>query len=48
MIAMIEDKLAKVGEICQRHGIERLDLFGSAACEGFDPEGSELGFVVSF
>src|SRR4051794_32994208 len=48
MIAMVEDKLAEIGEICRSHGVARLDLFGSAAGEGFDPEGSDLDFVVSF
>lgn len=48
MIAMVEDKLAEIGELCRRHGVARLDLFGSAAGEGFDPEGSDLDFVVSF
>lgn len=48
MIAAVEDKRAKVAELCERYGVERLDLFGSAAGEGFDPEGSDLDFVVSF
>lgn len=48
MIGLVEDKRAEVGEICRRHGVERLDLFGSAAGDGFDPEGSDLDFVVSF
>jgi uncharacterized protein len=28
--------------------VKRLDLFGSAAGDGFDPEASDLDFVVSF
>jgi predicted nucleotidyltransferase len=28
--------------------LKRLDLFGSAAGDGFDPEASDLDFVVSF
>jgi predicted nucleotidyltransferase len=48
MISLVEDKVQEVGEICRRHGVERLDLFGSAASEGFDVEGSDLDFVVSF
>ncbi len=36
-------------QICRRHGVERLDLFGSVAGEGFDDPGeSDLDFVVSF
>lgn len=51
MIAVVEDKRAEVAELCRRHGVARLDLFGSAAqAEGrvFDPDGSDLDFVVSF
>ncbi|MDP9477902.1 MAG: nucleotidyltransferase domain-containing protein [Actinomycetota bacterium] len=48
MIALVEDRLAEVARLCERYGVERLDLFGSAAGEGFDPEESDLDFVVSF
>jgi predicted nucleotidyltransferase len=34
--------------LCGRYGVERLDLLGSATGEGFDPEASDLDFVVSF
>ncbi|QIN85404.1 hypothetical protein GBA63_22120 (plasmid) [Rubrobacter tropicus] len=51
MIAVVEDKRAEVADLCRRHGVRRLDLFGSAAEAeggGFDPEESDLDFVVSF
>ncbi len=50
MIAIVEDKRAEVAELCERYGVERLDLFGSASGtgDGFDPERSDLDFVVSF
>ncbi len=48
MIAAVEDRKAEIVELCRRRGVERLDLFGSAAGEGFDSEGSDLDFVVSF
>lgn len=41
----------RIEEICQRHGVERLDLFGSAARDGgagFDSDASDLDFVVLF
>lgn len=38
----------EVAALCEKYGVERLDLFGSAAGEGFDPEASDLDFVVSF
>jgi len=48
MIALIEDKRAGVVQVCRRHGVERIDLFGSAAGEGFDVGRSDLDFIVSF
>lgn len=37
-----------LGELCQRYRVRRLDLFGSATDERFDPDRSDLDFVVSF
>ena len=51
MIAIVEDRRAETAVLCERHGVERLDVFGSAASssgDGFDPERSDLDFVVSF
>ena len=49
MISLVEDRAEEVRQICRRDGVERLDLFGSAAGEGFDDLGdSDLDFVVSF
>ncbi len=48
MIGIVEDRRAEIAALCERYGVERLDLFGSAAGEGFDPETSDLDFVVSF
>ena len=48
MIPLVEDKKTEIAAVCQRYGIERLDLFGSASGEGFDPGRSDLDFVVTF
>jgi predicted nucleotidyltransferase len=48
VIPLVEDRLSEVARLCERYGVERLDLFGSAAGEGFDPEESDLDFVVRF
>ncbi|CAN5735409.1 MAG: DUF86 domain-containing protein [Rubrobacteraceae bacterium] len=48
MIGIVEDRRAEVVDLCERYGVKRLDLFGSAAGDGFDPEASDLDFVVSF
>ncbi len=47
----MEDRREETVEMCRCYGVERLDLFGSAAKGqggGFDPEKSDLDFVVSF
>jgi predicted nucleotidyltransferase len=48
MIGIIEDKRAEIAALCERYGVKRLDLFGSAAGDEFDAEASDLDFVVSF
>ena len=48
MISLVEDKKVEISEVCYRHGVERLDLFGSATGEGFDSACSDLDFVVTF
>lgn len=34
--------------LCRRYGVERLELFGSAASEDFDPKRSDVDFLVRF
>lgn len=49
MITAIFDKQAELSELCERFGVERLELFGSAATdEEFDPARSDLDFIVQF
>ena len=48
MISLVEDRKVEIDEVCQQYGVERLDLFGSAAGEEFDPGRSDLDFVVLF
>lgn len=47
MIAAILD-LDAVARACERHGVRRLRLFGSALGKRFDPESSDLDFLVDF
>ena len=48
MISSVESKSAEVAAACRRYGVERLDLFGSAAGGSFDPDSSDLDFIVAF
>lgn len=35
-------------DICRRHQVRRLSLFGSAGTNAFDPESSDVDFLVEF
>ena len=48
MIALIEQKKTGIADLCQRHEVRRLDLFGSAVRGDFQPERSDLDFIVQF
>ncbi|WP_207956195.1 nucleotidyltransferase family protein [Rubrobacter marinus] len=42
----MEHKRREIEALCERHGVERLALFGSALRSDFDPEKSDLDFSV--
>ena len=46
MISLISDNLEAIRDLCGQHGIKRLDLFGSAATGAFNPETSDIDFIV--
>ena len=48
MIPAIEEHRAELVELCRRHHVLRLSLFGSATRDDFDPERSDLDFLVDF
>ena len=48
MIAEISSRREELRELCQRFHVRRLDLFGSAAGDDFDPARSDLDFLVEF
>ncbi len=48
MIAEISSHREELEEVCRRFHVRRLDLFGSAASDDFDPAGSDLDFLVEF
>jgi hypothetical protein len=48
MIGMLQERRMEIAALCEKYGVKRLDLFGSAAGDGFDPEASDLDFIVSF
>jgi predicted nucleotidyltransferase len=48
MLDLIEQNRTPLKALCNKYGVRRLDLFGSAAEGQFDPERSDLDFVVDF
>ena len=48
MNPLTDDHIAAVRQLCQRFGVNRLDLFGSAGTEMFDPLRSDIDFIVEF
>jgi hypothetical protein len=48
MIRLIEENRDALERLCARHRVARLEVFGSAAEGDFDPQRSDLDFLVEF
>ena len=48
MIAAVDQHREEISALCRRYGVRRLELFGSAATSAFDPQRSDLDFLVEF
>ena len=48
MTGVLENKLKAIAEACVRHGVARLDAFGSALRDDFRPEASDVDLLVEF
>jgi uncharacterized protein len=48
MNSLLDRRSDDVAEICRRHGVERLEAFGSAGRTDFDSSSSDLDFIVRF
>ncbi len=48
MIPLVAERISEVAEICRRHHVKRLEVFGSAAVGDFDPDSSDIDFLVDF
>ncbi|MBB3052347.1 hypothetical protein FHS23_003381 [Prauserella isguenensis] len=40
--------LDAIARVCERYGVERLRLFGSALSEGFDPARSDVDLLIDY
>lgn len=48
MITLLMDNKMAVRELCARFGVERLEVFGSAATGQFNAETSDIDFLLQF
>ncbi|MRD49662.1 nucleotidyltransferase family protein [Caenimonas koreensis] len=48
MNALLDRNRNEVARLCQRSGARRLDAFGSVTRADFDPQQSDLDFLVEF
>lgn len=49
MLKKIESHREQIARLCRRHGVRRLELFGSAARGAdFEPDRSDIDFLVNF
>ncbi len=48
MVAVIEDQRHSLEALCRKHHVRRLEVFGSAADGTFDPDKSDLDFLVEY
>ena len=48
MQPLIASRSAQLADLCREHHVRRLDVFGSVVRADFDPESSDLDFLVEF
>jgi len=48
VIALIEQRKTSIVEACRKFGVQRLEVFGSAARGDFDDQKSDLDFIAKF
>ncbi len=49
MVSFIEENYESLKRLCKQYRVKRFEVFGSALTgEGFDPENSDLDFLVEF
>jgi predicted nucleotidyltransferase len=48
VIPLVADKQAEIVALCERYGVRRLELFGSAATGTYDPLASDIDLLVTY
>jgi len=48
MHSLIESHREAIADLCRLHGVRKLDVFGSAIRDDFDPQRSDVDVLVEF
>jgi predicted nucleotidyltransferase len=48
MHPLIENNRSEIARLCRRHGVRRLEVFGSILRDDFDPSRSDVDVLVEF
>lgn len=48
MVSVLVDKMDAIRQACKHFNVVRLDIFGSALREDFEPDRSDIDFLVDF
>ena len=48
MPSLVDQHLDAIRALCREYGVARLELFGSAATDAFDPATSDVDFIVDY
>ncbi len=48
MLPFVEQKLPAIRDLCRQYGVARLEIFGSAVTGAFDPDHSDIDFIVDY
>jgi predicted nucleotidyltransferase len=48
MLDLIEKNLYEIRQLCSQFNVSRLELFGSSLTGNFDPDSSDIDFLVEF
>ena len=48
MTSAIDPRISEVTRLCRHYNVRRLELFGSATGDAFDPQRSDIDFIVDF
>ena len=48
MTPLVAQHLDAIRALCREFGVARLELFGSAATDAFDPDRSDVDFIIEY